>query len=505
MSQNNYSLGQLQAMTAEELIAAFPQKRERWVTAGYKVDFSRLITAIILATKDLHLPITKGRGCREVWYNPVKPILSKVERNRVEDHKYMALFEQTLSKMVKKGVLTYADLGIDDFRTLKETFDIEQKKAQCWSNILLFIEKDGAYVHLTPLKELFNINIISGAGWSNTSGIERLLRTLAEKGISEVVVFTLTDYDPFGFAIDHEFVSKCEVLGLEVAEHHRIGINVEHATPEILDVQKYPIKHGKLSVEGVCFDSDKWLADYGIEGKYGLEIEAISAQPATAKQPEGHQFLREIVAKELLEYLNESDRIDEITTDAWKNAPYQALWSLMYSIDGNGLEKDEIEELPKELPKEYLSFNGYNRLAEPIYDEMESKTSDIDEEIDDLESQLDHLNEQKDEIEQPFKQHIKELQERYFQSRRVLTYCLWQQYQKTKGKWTRGNYDLGFPEGCLLNAIKEQKDLNTFLRQLNSKPLTNDLESAFLESANGKTIAEMISNILKHNGEKPPH
>ncbi len=498
MSYTNYSLAQLQAMNPEELIAAFPQKRERWINAGYKVNFSRLIKAIILATKELRYPLTENRGCREVWYNPVKPILSKVEQNRLEAHKYMALFESILSEMVKDGVLTYADLGVNDFRTLKETFNQMQTKAQCWSNILLFIEKDGAFVHLTPLKELFNINIISGGGWSNTAGIERLLRALKEKGITRVVVFTLTDYDPFGFAIDHEFVNKCETLGLEVIEHHRIGIGIEHATPEILDVQKYPIKRGKkLSVEGVCFDSNKWLADYGIDGKYGLEIEAVSAQP------NGHQFLREIVAQELLKYLNEADRIEEITTEAWKEAPFDALRWFLFSIDNSDTEKENLENL-YELPKEYISYENYHERTTPIIEKMESETEDIREEITDLEDQLEVLREDKKEAEEPYQKRIHELSQEYWKSRDLLTYVLWQMYEASKDKFPREEYDLGFPEGSLLEAVKQNKTLASFIEQLNTEPFTDDLKAAFRNAIEKGVVAKNINDILKNNGGSYP-
>jgi hypothetical protein len=239
LNQYIYTLMQLQAMTPEQLITAFPQKMPQWVKKGYLVDFNSLIEAIILATKAMRYPLSDQRGCREVWYNPIKPILLKIERKRSE--KYMKIFEAVLAKMVKEQRLTYADLGINEFRMLKETYNVNQNQAQCWSNILLFVEKDAVYVHLKPLQELFNINILSGGGWSKGAGIEHMLRLLQEKGITEVAVFSLTDYDPFGFAIDQEFVSKCQTFGLTVTKHYRIGVNVEHATPEILDVQKYPI------------------------------------------------------------------------------------------------------------------------------------------------------------------------------------------------------------------------------------------------------------------------
>ena len=497
MTQTTYSLAQLQAMTEQELINAFPQKGKRWIDIGYKVDYTSLIRATILAAKELHYPLTENSGCRERWYNPIKPILLKVERGRIEDPNadYSGQFERILSKMVKEGILAYADLGINDFRTLKETFDATQSKAQCWSNVLLFVEKDSAYVHLTPLKELFNINIISGGGWAHTAGIERQLRTLQDAGIRDVVVFTLTDYDPFGFAIDHEFVSKCETLGLRASAHHRIGINVGHTTKEILDVQKYPIKRGRhLTVEGICFHSNEWLAKYGIEGVYGLEIEAISAQL------NGHQHLREIVAQELLKYLNESKRIDEITTQAWKDTPFQALSSLMYSIDERETTQKDVEA-PTILPTKYISRSDYDSIVSPVVEEMEEETADLDAEIEDLEDKLSVLEAEKAQLDEPYQHKISAIQNEYWSSRNLLTYCLWQYFQKTEDQMLRERYDLGYPKGCLLDAAKEQKNLSSFLAQLNTKPLINDLQSGFEDAMNNGVIRKMIADIL--DGKTP--
>jgi len=482
-------------MTQEDFIRFFPQKSAKWVRRGYKVDAKALMRAVILAAKGEHWTVTGERGCREVWYNPTKPILFKAVGERT--NKYMMAFEQLLSSMVKEGILTYLDLGILEFRTLRELYE-SIEKAECWKNILLFVEKDGAYVHLKPLQNLFNITIMSGHGWSNTSGIERMLRELAEKGVTDVVVFTLTDYDPFGFAIAKEFVDKCEILGLYVTEHHRIGINVEHATPEILDVQKYPIKRGKrLSVNGIRFDSDRWLAEYGIDRTYGLEIEAVSAQPG------GHQFLREIVAKELLKYLVETDRVEEITKEVWENAPFKSIYDLIYSIDGSHVAKDNIlwviANAPVQLPEEYLSYEEFSNRYRPIHEEMEDATSDITEEIEDLQGQFYTLEEEKEETEEPYREKIRELQNNYAISRTILIYCFWKYYEENKEKWPRNHYALGFPEGCLVKAIQEQKDLAEFIKQVDDSKIITDISTVLKDAMSNGEIQRLISKVL--NGD----
>lgn len=453
------------------------------------MDAKAVMKAIILATKDVGWSVSASRGCREVWYNPVKPILMRVIGARANG--YMIPFEQLLSKMVKEGWLTYADLGISDFRTMKETHrDI--KYAMCWSNILLFVEKDGAYVHLTALKKFFNINIISGHGWSNTAGIEKILNMLAGKGVTEVAVFTLTDYDPFGFAIDREFVNKCEVLGLSVTDHHRVGINVEHSPPEDLEVQKYPVKRGRnLSVDGISFNSDEWLAQYGIDGKYGLEIEAVSAQLG------GHQRLREIVAEELMKYLEESDRVEEITKDAWKDVPYRALASCLRGSCNDPVPRDKYGDYPTDLPKEYITWQYFNRIDDYYIEQRDAETKPISDKITALEDEIEELEVEKLEKEAPYDNARFYYRNEYNKSNAILAYCLYQYSLKHKDLFPREKYDLGFPEGCLVEAVKENISLNTLIAKLSTKEPVQDILAKLDEGRENGDIQEMIDKIMR--------
>ena len=491
MSQEYYNLAQLQAMMREEAIQAFPQRIDRWKKQGYLVDAKALMRAIILATKDLNWPISDGRGCKEVWYNPMKPILMRIIRVRA--NKYLISFEGLLSKMVKDGYLTYLDLGISDFRTMKETHQ-DIKYAMCWSNILLFVEKDSAYVHLTALKKFFNINIISGHGWSNTAGIEKLLNLLASRGVTDVAVFTITDYDPFGFAIAHEFVNKCETLGLSVTEHHRVGINVEHSTPEDLKVQKYPVKRGRnLSVDGISFNSDEWLAQYGIDGVYGLEIEAVSAQPG------GHQRLREIVAEELMKYLKESDRVEEITKDAWEEVPHKAITQCLESTGNDEVDEMIYYEPPKDLPKKYTTWSEYYNTAELFRNLRDLETEQLTKSILDLELNLEALRIEKEELEQPYNEKINEIYGEYQRSNKILAYCLYDYYMDYYELFPRENYDLGFPEGCLVEAVKESISLNTLIAKLSTEKPVEEILAKLDEGREKGDIQEKIDNIMKES------
>jgi hypothetical protein len=474
-------------MNREDFIANFPQTSKKWIAKGYTVDAKALIRAIIRAAAERGWPIEDERGPREVWYNPVKPIMLRAVGHRAD--KYSAAFEAELSKMVKRGELSYADIGIKDFRTLRETYKANDL-AKCWNKVMLFVEKDSAYNHLRPLKELLNINIISGAGWSNTSGIEAQLNLMAQRGDTEIEVFTVTDYDAFGFAIDYEFVEKCKTMGFTVSHQQRIGINVEHATPELLNVQKYPLVRGrKLSVNGISFDSDKWLKEYGIDGTYGLEIEAISGQTG------GHQHLREIVATELMKYLVEHDRVDEITRKAWESSPVDAI-RLLFSFDHSPPNDESITTAPKELPETYMTYDEFDEQWDSITDEKNTATSDIDDEISDLEDQLEDARESREEIAKPYEDRLSELMSEYDKCRDVLAHSLYLRYKQREAEWKRDDYDLGYPKGCIVESIKQGHTLHDFLSRLNAEQIINDICDALQADLDNGAVNNTIISLL---------
>ncbi len=515
---DSYTLTQLQAMTSEDFIRYFPQPNSHWKNKGYLVNAKGLMEAIIYAIAKIHWPKDDERGPREVWYFPTKSIVMRAVGLRA--NKYDGAFEKLLSTIVKSGNLRYEDLGIKDFRSLREICE-EIDNAECWENILLFVEKDSAYIHLKSLKAFLNINIMSGGGWSNTSGIEAQLNLMSDRGITEIEIFTMTDYDPFGFAIDREFVDKCGMLGFTVTFHKRIGIGIEHTTPEILDIQKYPIKPGKkLTVNGISFDSDKWLAEYGIDGKYGIEIEAVSGQIG------GHQKLREIVAEELLKHLEEKDRIDELLEDIWENVDQGVL---EYYLDSDTLEdwnargsvrdldeyitpeeyetrsaqlKKECEDATEEDEQELFvvteelaqnrnswdnfiadEYAGYEEKIKelrkkyilPLQEARDSSISAIRDNMDEalypLESKSEYLEGIISDLEGPYNSQLSYIKEEYEKSRALFAEAVWDWLKENCGYYydlgrTVEDLSFGLMRGCLMKSVK-----------------------------NGETIKEMISRV----------
>lgn len=511
----NYTLEQLNAMSREDFIKHFPQTHSRWIKKGYLVNAKNLMRAVIYATAKIDWPVNDTRGPREVWYNPVKPIMMRAIGDRA--NKYDGYFEKLLSKIVKNGKIRYEDLGIKDFRTLRENYE-DEDRATCWKNILLFVEKDSAYVHLRPLKKFLNINIMSGAGWSNTSGIEGQLTEMRERGVTEIEIFTVVDYDAFGFAINQEFADKCKMMGFKVIYHKRMGVGIEHTNPELLEFQKYPVKPGKkLTVNGVSFDSDKWLAEYGIEGKYGIEIEAISGQPG------GHQKLREIVLQELLAHLKEYDRIWEITEPLWVDMPRKVVRHYLDAETyGYWMEHPNVEYLTY-----YYTPDDYEKVSENLSNLKEEDTAILNEALGNAEEELyaakrnldvnlaNKYAEYQVEIDRLWKEHINPIEEK----RDVESETIRERDSKDVDSWqnecesiSSQIYDIEEPYDGSLSHVKDDYEKSRSLyaqahfqwlkdniqRYIDLAPETEDLSFGLMKDClmealkAGKTIRDLI-------------
>lgn len=388
MSYNirNFSLEFLQKMTREQAMEYFGY--------GDSINFNQLVANIIVAATALRWDET--RGVREFWYNPIKAIILRLfpEVNEAEgNQKKYKQFDKILSDLAKDGIIAYKELGIVDYRTMRERYEI-MDKANCWSNIILFVEKDSAYVHLLPLKGLLNITIISGGGWSKTGAAEALIANLDKSNKYEIYI--VSDHDPHGYRIGEEAVEKLKVLGLPVKDYHRIGISPEQMSEEIQDSQKYPVKMNLKS-------APQWCEEHGLEGPYqkryktakrkgvktkelvyegtkcyGLEIEAVSGQPG------GPRLLREIVLRELLEHLVEYDRIWEITENRWSDVPRRTIEHYL-DTDTNDYWKEypTVENLT-----DYYGPEDYEQIRENISNRKEEDTTGLNEDLGGAEEEL---------------------------------------------------------------------------------------------------------------------
>ena len=237
VSHPDLTLQRFHDMTKEEAWDLF-----HW---GKNINITQLVYSIILAaTKERW---TETRGVREFWYNPVKPIVYRLggDTRELDEKDLDRVLSEKISELVKSGLITYKQLGIVDYRTQRMLYE-SIDRAECWKDVILFVEKDSAYVHLRPLKELLNITLASGGGVSKTACAEDLTNKL-EPG-HEYRIFTVVDYDPYGTFIGEEFVQKLQLMGLNV-EHIRIAINPDQLDSDLTQTT-IPHKNGEKGVDG---------------------------------------------------------------------------------------------------------------------------------------------------------------------------------------------------------------------------------------------------------------
>lgn len=235
-----------------------------------------------------------ANSLRDFWYNPIKPILQRTFPEKVDDPSYNfnRLMSQelsdVLSEMVKSGEISYRSLNILDESREREIYrdTIEHDK-------ILFIEKNAAYRKLRPLGEVYELSIVSGGGWQATALIEDLAHALDRD--RSYTVFLLTDYDPTGFKIGRDFSKRADQLGLPIERVERVGIS-----PNQLDAETVAKQRFRPSVE-TEFDT-RWLERNGIDGEYGLEIEALGDLSSKGED------LRRLVVEHLRDEIRVKDR-----------------------------------------------------------------------------------------------------------------------------------------------------------------------------------------------------
>jgi hypothetical protein len=228
-----------------------------------------------------------SNSLRDFWYNPTKAILeeafpdayggpgtSKFNRNMSK------VLSSVLSDKVKDGEITYRDLNI-----LDDSRDREIHTDSVESDKILFVEKSSAYRKLKPLEEVYQLSLVEGSGWQATAAIEDLVRQLDTDGDKRYTVYVLSDFDPAGFGIVEDFAARTKQFGLPVKEVKRIGIKPEQVSQQALEDQKFT--PGGSNIED-------WLAEYGIDGQYGLELEAVG----TDLEKKG-RALRKLVVEEI--------------------------------------------------------------------------------------------------------------------------------------------------------------------------------------------------------------
>lgn len=303
----------------------------------YRGDLSpkRVIKSIIrVAAEELEW---QGRensnSLRDFWYNPTKPLLERAFPTKKDDpdfnfgRRMSQYLSDALSDMVKDGEVTYRQLNIlDDSRRREvENYSLEDDK-------IVFVEKDAAYRKLKPLNQTYGVSIVSGSGWQATALIEDLARELNNG--QEYDLYVLSDYDPTGFGIYKDFRSRADEMGINFSSVERIGISPEQLTQDELESQRF-------SPPSKSESDQEWLEEYGIDGQYGLEIEAIGALN------EKGEALREVVVEQLKDDIRTEERYQQDTDHALRRGVQRGPEAIVSQVTED--LKDELRSEAMEI------------------------------------------------------------------------------------------------------------------------------------------------------------
>ena len=249
---------------------------------------SVLMRSIIVNEKKF-LDVNYDRSLRGFWYATVKPILSRLGLLSAPDSteegltKWDKELSGYLAELVRSGECSYADLRIVDNSRRRftpetfvsspgvDTFTYDVTTPQ-YPHIIISTEKDTVYSIIENIASFFGLSCLSGKGQNSLACMEDILsKADIEK---DIIILTLTDYDPAGYIIADTFYNQINDLKQNLGLGHinvsieRIGIFPEQLSPEEVEQNKYMPKPDNLY---------KWFSiTNGINGeKMGLELDAL--------------------------------------------------------------------------------------------------------------------------------------------------------------------------------------------------------------------------------------
>lgn len=309
------------------------------------------------------------RTLRNLWYDIVKPFLNRNEKPEhiLQDkwgRKRSQVLSAVLSEMVLSGMCRYKDFRIEDrTRPKRRPSSWDKLEVGRFDEVVLFIEKDSQFPRIEVLADLLGFTVECGKGQQATAAIEGLIDSL-ERGKS-YLVFTVTDYDYYGFLIGQSMGERVETLGID-AEFHRVGVDLDQVPFEKREIAKFllPMKSDR---------EREWAYDYAIEGKYGLEIEAL-----TAKE------LRGAIARAVYDYCDPEALYDYLMKKAINGMLDDVVSEVVEALAG---DDEDIQKMLEEL----------RELQEKIYElkkKIREKVKPVAEDV--LDGNLEDLDDRED-------------------------------------------------------------------------------------------------------------
>mgnify|MGYP000862947797 FL=1 len=265
-------------MTRDELIAAFS-------TASGSAVVVSVLLANFLWQQVQYIragspsPVDGG-NVRSLWYL-VKPVLSRIGSLDETDH-YKTLSSQ-LAEMAARRLLSYREFGlIDDGKWSIGAYN---------PHVILMAEKEAHYRFLQQMQDYTGATILATGGQPATITSEyftaALLEKLAQVSIDtaapppEVVILSLTDYDPYGWALLDTFAGDLETFGLPKIRVINLSLPKNYR-PEELEMMHYDLEKSGDTPPAML---RKWMKrTNGIDGKpWGMEVDVLMMDRARVK------------------------------------------------------------------------------------------------------------------------------------------------------------------------------------------------------------------------------
>jgi len=277
---------------------------------------------------------TEDRTLREMWYQAIKIPLMRYEPDKSRQpnwgRKASQALSAVLSDMVLSGELKYRDVGIKD----KSRDHVDATGP--FDDVIIFVEDNATFVKVKTVAEAYRCWAIEGQGFEATALIEKLIGMLelrhgSEWSYKRYLLIGLTDYDAYGFKILEDLERRMTTLGVSIRAR-RAGICPSDVPLEDLDSLKF-------SIPVNCPYDEAWVEEHGIDGAYGLELQAVDSLRR-----------KELLIKVLEEECPERSLYEWLKQSSWKDLPY---WSMdAVTIQLMGTIKSEIYDKVEQLQKD---------------------------------------------------------------------------------------------------------------------------------------------------------
>ena len=265
-------------MTRDELIAAFSTASGSAVVVS--VLLANFLWQQIQYIRAGNPSPVDGGNVRSLWYL-VKPVLSRIGSLDETDH-YKTLSSK-LAEMAARRLISYREFGlIDDGKWSIGAYN---------PHVILMAEKEAHYRFLQQMQDYTGATILATGGQPATITSEyftaALLEKLAQVSIDtaapppQVVILSLTDYDPYGWALLDTFAGDLETFGLPKIRVINLSVPKNYR-PEELEMMHYDLEKSGDTPPAML---RKWMKrTNGIDGKpWGMEVDVLMMDRARVK------------------------------------------------------------------------------------------------------------------------------------------------------------------------------------------------------------------------------